>query len=493
MTPQSGRSTGLHEQALRPRTPSPARREASLTGSALQQSAAASSVSASDAPLPLPAGSGDELPRLGLLIRRHRTRTGLTQRELADLSTISVRAIRDLEQNRVRRPRTETVRLIADALRLGPRSRETLQQAAAQHRFAGLGESDGADATPPAPLRPLTGRADETAVIAAELATGSQRLVHIVGLPGAGKTSLALEVARRLHREERLPVLWFARSPRAGSGTPDSPRSGTGRLLHDCVTGLFTDGTAAAPGTGDSDAPTLAEHLGDQVVLLVIDGASGRSVHPERLARLLRDCPGLRVLVTSDDPWHVPGERVFLLTPLATDHEDGDTVGGATQLLLDDIRRVSPGAVTTAQDLAVVADISRRLDGLPTALLAASSWLVLYDAASLRRRLAEDPLPFLDHLAEPETAGRCLAALRDRVAALPQGHRAMLAALCDAEAAEFSLDDVEALTGSPLGHCGRTMRDLLVSGVVRTVAGPAGTRFQVLRLIRAACRDTPAD
>ncbi|MEU0991527.1 helix-turn-helix domain-containing protein, partial [Streptomyces sp. NPDC005953] len=60
--------------------------------------------------------------QVGALIRAHRLRIGLTQRELADLSTISVRAIRDLEHGRATRPRTDTVRLMADALRLGPRA-----------------------------------------------------------------------------------------------------------------------------------------------------------------------------------------------------------------------------------------------------------------------------------------------------------------------------------------------------------------------------------
>ncbi|MFE3692241.1 multiprotein-bridging factor 1 family protein, partial [Streptomyces sp. NPDC059129] len=66
--------------------------------------------------------------QVGALIRAHRLRIGLTQRELADLSTISVRAIRDLEHGRATRPRTDTVRLMADALRLGPRARTALEE-----------------------------------------------------------------------------------------------------------------------------------------------------------------------------------------------------------------------------------------------------------------------------------------------------------------------------------------------------------------------------
>ncbi|GAA4445072.1 hypothetical protein GCM10023148_51990 [Actinokineospora soli] len=69
----------------------------------------------------------------GRLLRRHRERVGLTQRELADLSTISVRAIRDLEQGRARKPRPDTVRLIADGLRLGGQAHADLD-AAVDHK-----------------------------------------------------------------------------------------------------------------------------------------------------------------------------------------------------------------------------------------------------------------------------------------------------------------------------------------------------------------------
>lgn len=77
-----------------------------------------------------PEGTSTATAAIGALIRGHRLRIGLTQRELADLSTISVRAIRDLEKGKALRPRADTVRLIADGLRLGPRARAALEDAA---------------------------------------------------------------------------------------------------------------------------------------------------------------------------------------------------------------------------------------------------------------------------------------------------------------------------------------------------------------------------
>lgn len=113
-----------------------------------------------------PSGAEAEVPRLGGLIRRHRTRMGLTQQGLADLTTISVRVIRGLERDRVHKPRGETVRLIAEGLRLGPRSREALHSAA---RRGVRGAFSGGALTLPMALQPIYGPDTETAAVADEL------------------------------------------------------------------------------------------------------------------------------------------------------------------------------------------------------------------------------------------------------------------------------------------------------------------------------------
>ncbi|MEJ8641449.1 helix-turn-helix transcriptional regulator [Streptomyces sp. MS1.HAVA.3] len=67
----------------------------------------------------------------GELLRIRRERVGLTQQVLADHATLSVRAIRDMESGRVQRPRQETVRLLADALRLEGPNRSNFEAACA--------------------------------------------------------------------------------------------------------------------------------------------------------------------------------------------------------------------------------------------------------------------------------------------------------------------------------------------------------------------------
>src|SRR5689334_13437294 len=63
------------------------------------------------------------------LLRTYRRRCGATQRQLADLSTLSVRAIRNLENGTASRPRKDTVRLIADGLGLSAGERAALEAA----------------------------------------------------------------------------------------------------------------------------------------------------------------------------------------------------------------------------------------------------------------------------------------------------------------------------------------------------------------------------
>ncbi|MHC0433607.1 AAA family ATPase [Streptomyces sp. O3] len=451
---------------------------------------------------------------LGALIRRHRTRIGLTQRELADLSTISVRAIRDLEQDRVRRPRGETVHLLADGLRLGPRSREALSAAARRCRATATDadERPTAPPAPPATLHPIFGRDLETEVITAELASGSQRLLHLTGLSGAGKTRLAVEAATRLHRQHRMPVLWYT-FPGSDDDCLAPADPAPHGLPYRLVRRLFdpADDSGADHGLPGAphdrpehprdrhaprERPGLPNSLGSGPTLLVIDGAPARPAHPGRLTALLRDHPELRLLVTSDEPWELTGERTFLLAGLDTGPDDAPDglPGPAERLFWDQVHRIHPELRASADDRAQAAEICRRLDGLPRAVLAAASWLTVCDLPTLHRLLIEDPRPFLDRLAGPERPESYLDALRGRLLRLRTDRRALLAALGTAGDGDgdVSLDRVVSLTGQPLAHCARTLRDLLLTGAVRQVPGPQGAHFRVLRLVRAVLRDLAA-
>lgn len=421
---------------------------------------------------------------LGSLIRGHRLRIGLTQRELADLSTISVRAIRDLEKGKAQRPRKDTVRLIADALRLGPRSRTALEEAARRGPRAGgdLRRLSVERAAPPLPLYPLVGREAETGVVVEELASGAERLITVVGLSGVGKTRLALEAAARLH-QAGLPVLWHS----GDEATADCLRADDDplpRLADGCARFLRGDGEA-----GDLP-PELADvvgAIGGPGTVLVLDDVDTSGLDFGRLSRLLREFPVLRLLITGERPWSVPGERLFLLSPLeAPAPAAAHTDAAAVRFFLSQLRRVRPDIVPDAQCLADVAWICHRLDGHPAALGAAASWLAVCDLSTLRNIVDSDPAPLLDHLAGGPHGSRLQERVGHTLSALPAPYRTLVGDLCRLGDGEFLLQDVVRLTGRTLPECGRLIRELLVSGVVRSSADNGRPGFRVLCVVRTS-------
>lgn len=131
----------------------------------------------------------------GALLRRYRTRAGLTQEQLAERAGLSARAITALERGVNRAPQRETLRLLADALALTPEERATLE-VAARRRSSGPSPHEvvsqwGSQAARP----PLVGRAHEVALLAQHLDGKGPPLLLLCGEPGIGKSRLLQETA----------------------------------------------------------------------------------------------------------------------------------------------------------------------------------------------------------------------------------------------------------------------------------------------------------
>lgn len=391
--------------------------------------------------------------KFGELLKAHRTKRGATQRQLADLSTVSIRAIRDLESGRAHRPRRDTVRLIADGLGLRGRERADFE-AAGYHVAAGDLRLRCADpAPPPTPLDALLGRDEEVAAVHDLLAAGSHRLVTITGLGGVGKSRLAQEVAGGVHESGGVLVLWSSeRNPLLRTGGPAGP--------------------------GD-----LAVLIGDRPALLVLDGHEPDRVRLDDLAVLLRECRGLRVLATAPAPFGLPGERVFPLTPLAvpepgTDDPVALAAVPSVRLLVREVRQVRPGFTLDRTTAADVAALCRRLDGIPAALEAAACWFLVYEPAAVLEHVRTDPFALTaDHL----------PGLRDTLDSAVRGLDAaevsLLARLTGLDAG-WSVVDVAGLTGIPAAAGARFVRRLVQHGLIRP-AGPDRTRFRTLDLVNA--------
>lgn len=413
----------------------------------------------------------------GVLLRTHRIHAGLTQQQLADFAMVSVRAIRDLECGRTRSPRAETVRLLADGLRLDESSRADLQQAG--------GRSSGrTPVAPPAPMMAIVGREAEAAALGALLVEGAGASVGAVGEgrrqagPGEGQgpagsgsvaarhgvTGPAGEGASSGSSAERQRL---AASIDDGRGavppaehhrltTPRTQLTGPARVPHRLVTITGVSGSGktrlALEVAGDlhfrrgwsvlwypAARPSVDD---DQDTLLVTDH------RPD--PHLLDAHPRLRVVVTALAPTGLPGEHVFPLGPLADD--------AALSLLLTLVHRVRPGFRPEPSNQAALTGLVRELDGLPSALEFAAGWFMVYSPQHLLERLRSNPMdPTSAHLRD---------SLRRSLSTLDEKQRDLLDRMIDAECH----DDAHALS---------------VRGLVRR----AGPRYEVLNLVRAAVRE----
>jgi transcriptional regulator with XRE-family HTH domain len=421
----------------------------------------------------------------GELLRSHRITRGATQRQLADLSTVSLRAIRDLELGRVSRPRRDTVRLIAEGLGLGGSERAGFELAA--HRVASHGslkliyEADPPG--PPAPLGELVGREAELAALRDLLTAGSQRLVTITGLGGVGKTILALHLAGAVHRSRAFPVLW---SSAAGVRTPYRTPNRSDQfaeLIRAGIGGLFA---TAAPASAE-----LAELIGQRPTLMVLDGYDPAAVRLDRVIGLLQACGGLRVLATAPAPFDVHGERPFPLLPLAVPRPGRDynlaslARVPAAQLLLRHIREVQTDFELDRSNAAAIAALCQRLDGIPAALAAVASWFLVDDASTLLDYLTHDAGGLIEEMLPELREALCRA-----LSGLRPAESMTLACLAGAEPG-WSITDAVGLTGLPPVTCAGLVRRLLTLGLVRPADETDRTRFQVVELFAALRREQP--
>jgi transcriptional regulator with XRE-family HTH domain len=410
------------------------------------------------------------VPRFGELLRRHRIDRGATQRQLADLSTVSVRAIRDLELGKAHRPRRDTVQLIAEGLGLTGQERAHFEKAAGGSANELKLSYETGPVPPPAPMDTLVGREAEVWMLGDLLGTGNLRLVSITGLPGIGKSRIALEIAGFLHREHRLPVLWSS-APTQSCATRDTGSEPLSAL----VGAALNLPAAAAAVTLQAELRTL---VGDQPTLLVMDGYERAGIDATALAALLQHCRGLRVLITARTPFQLPGEREFPLAPLAVPGERAEAnldelaEIGSVKLLTRCIAR--PGFRLTTANAPAISALCRLLDGIPDSLQLAASWFMVYTAETLLEYVRTDPFAFVtDDLR---------TSLRTELAALDHDERALLGRLGELDS--WSMSDVSRLGHREPAGCARLVRRLLMHGMARTSAGPDSGHFAVLELVK---------
>ncbi|MFF1818030.1 ATP-binding protein [Kribbella sp. NPDC058245] len=303
----------------------------------------------------------------GDLLRQFRQRVGLTQEELADRSGVSVDAIGLLERGERQRPQRRTLAILADALALGPADRERFEQARRGSRLVQAADALRA----PIPAGPLLGRDAELAEAAKLLADPATRLLTLTGPGGVGKTRLALAIAAELADVVFVPLADL-RSPEAVA--PQILRS-LGLKEH--------------PGT--PTAERLATALRATEIVLLADNFEHLPESTELIAELLATCPGLRVLATSRTALRLSAEQVLAVRPFVI---PGSLQADAAELPAVRIfaRRAGsavPGFALTPDQIEPVAEICRRVDGLPLAIELAAPWLRVLTPAQLLGQLSD--------------------------------------------------------------------------------------------------------
>ncbi|MEO3868764.1 BTAD domain-containing putative transcriptional regulator [Nonomuraea sp. B12E4] len=328
----------------------------------------------------------------------------------------------------------------------------------------------------PAPVAELIGRDHAVQRVRELLGTG--RLVTITGPGGVGKTSVALAVARSQTGTYPQGVWLVDLTSWDGQGDPAEPV-------------LSVLSIPDAPGAAEPPGERLAAALRERRTLLVLDNCE-HVIEPVAglVGALLPAVPELRVLATSREPLRLRGEARWELPPLDipdTDDPDRLARSAAVRLFLD-------RAGMTAEPAAVagVAEVCRRLDGIPLALELAATRVPVLGVPELaaRLRVPTDRFGLLGSGPRDAPARqRTLAAVIDWSWRLLTGpERAVLSRLavhaggCTLAAAE----EVCAGDGVAAGE----VLDLLAGLVDRSlVVRGDGPRFRLLESVSAYCLD----
>ncbi|WNF01647.1 BTAD domain-containing putative transcriptional regulator [Streptomyces luomodiensis] len=228
-------------------------------------------------------------------------------------------------------------------------------------------------------LTSFVGRETEISDILRDLE--SARLVTLTGPGGSGKTRLSEEAAGTVTADYPDGV-WIA-----GLAPLDQPSAVPGAVLSAVgrrETTLLASGLEGRAAGTDGVDPTsrLVEYCADRRLLLLLDNCEHVIDTAARLTEtLLEHCPGVTVLATSREPLGVPGEIVRPVEPLPP--------APAHQLFAERAATVRPGFDPAADPdtAAAVAEICRRLDGLPLAIELAAARLRLLTPRQIADRL----------------------------------------------------------------------------------------------------------
>lgn len=341
---------------------------------------------------------------------------------------------------------------------------------------------EGPDASGAATARPtnlpsfvneFVGRDAEMAHVVDMLQRDEVRLVTLTGPGGIGKSRLALE---------------------SGAALKDAFPDGVHLVALESVTdpSLVLPTIASTLQVSDSlnmFGDSLVQYLRDRWMLLILDNLEQVLPAATDLVRLLEESPGLKLLVTSRMVLNVRGEHEVPVPVLGVPQPtsgDPEVLAAceAVQLFVTRVRAADPSFELNRKNAAAVAEITRRLDGLPLALELAAARARMFPPEVLLGRLDNRFNVLTGGAADLPQRHR---ALRTTIAwsfdLLEEGQRDLFISLA-AFRGGWSLEAAEAVCGGFGDDVLTDIQALLESSLVRLIAEEDEPRFAMLETVR---------
>lgn len=309
---------------------------------------------------------------LGRTLRNLRVAAGMTQEELAERAGISSRTVSDVERGVRTVVYPDTARRLRAALSLTEKQGRGFDAIARGHLTPPAVGTVGL----PAPPTQLLGRSTELDEITGLLGEHHVRLLTLTGPGGIGKTRLALEVARRIGGSFAGRVFFVS----------------LGELKDPSLVAPELAKTIGVPQTGEILERLITKHLATRPALVVLDTFEHLLPAAPLVYSVMLSCPEATLLVTSRSALRLRGEHEFPVPPLALPSGGIDQPSDlarwpATALFVDRAQAVSPHLELDAPAATLIAEICRKLDGLPLAIELAAARVKHLPLAAVRDQL----------------------------------------------------------------------------------------------------------
>lgn len=377
-----------------------------------------------------------------------------------------------------------TRRFLADELGTDPGPDFVAAEWAVLHQDPVLGRpparpahGSGGDHLPAAPTS-FIGRADELADLHKLLIDGHVRLVTLTGPGGTGKTRLAMAAATAAGSGFADGVGWVALDTISGA---------------DRVPGLIAGSLGLTAPPGGDLVSAIDTHLRARRFLLVLDNFEHVMDGWPVVAGILRAAPGVVVLVTSRTPLGISGEQRFEVPQLTTPPPDAPLDGvetfDAVRLFTARARLVDRRFTVDSASAATVAEVCRRLDGLPLAIELAAARVAGAGPAELLASLPAGLNAFVEGPRDAPDRQRTLRATIDwSYRRLEPAHRPTFDAFGVFAAAPEPVA-VRAVAGAGAGPVSEALGELVRHSLLLPDGAPAEQRFAMLQTVRSFARE----